>query len=323
LDMQRLMGLTREKGKFNIVWPSLAAWASNSVGVSIRKELPSGWFESITQGLPKELVKLLLLFPKLVYKLIVSSGLLDQTSYQLGIANKAIFLEVGTAFAQCGVYFLNLTTPDNNRVRLYNKTFCPDRICQIVKEGMYWYYRATFEPDLKLQVEYTCAANAQIGNAEQTRLSPYITKSLFHANFTFSAFGFNFNISAENLITKYMICLVYPNEFFDAGYDVTPYQGHNWPQQLISFNSTEVQNLYLTFINQTTSLKGTAAHNWDLLNERLRFIVPLFRSRQQDDYVVTCPPFTPAQTKMILSGIKPDSKDLCLSANCCDRTRPN
>jgi len=316
-DFQMLLNVQEP---FNVVWPTIATWASSSVGVTIRKELPSGWFQSVTQSLPKELVNLLLAFPKLTYKLFASSGILDKTSAAVAEGNKVVWLEVGSAIAKFGVRYNELTHPNETIVAAFNKTFCNDNVCQILKGAMYWYYRAKFQQDPKLKVEYIFAGNMLVGLSEQTRLDLYINRALIHGNFTFNVFGKKFVLNIENIITKFLICLIFPNEFLDAGDDVPPFQSHDWPNDLVTFKSNEVKNIYLQFVNQTTSLKGSAAKNWGILSQRMRYVIPLFRSRQQDAYAVSCPPFTPKQSQMILNGIKPDSKDLCLSANCCGKS---
>jgi hypothetical protein len=52
-------------------------------------------------------------------------------------------------------------------------------------------------------------------------------------------------------------------------------------------------------------LLGSAATDWELLSDRMRYIFELFRSRQQDA-ILMAPPFTAAQTQALRADRVPD-----------------
>lgn len=88
LAFAELLGTTETSGAaFAINWPTMAAWASNSVGVSIRKEVPTGWMRSVLSFLPQAVVDFLLKFPQAVAPLF--NGLLERTSKALALGNNA------------------------------------------------------------------------------------------------------------------------------------------------------------------------------------------------------------------------------------------
>jgi hypothetical protein len=302
---------------FNINWPVLATWASNTAGISIRKELPLGWFETVLQFLPKVIEDILLEFPSEVAKLF--GGVLENTSIAMGIGNSIVWEEIGISHTTFGIYYGNLTQPDAYRNALFNNTICSEERCAILRDGMQWYYRAKFETNLKLKAEYICAANLLVLFAEQTKLQSYIENAMVHEDYTFSFLGYNYTFSTEKVITHYLISLVFPNEILNTGVDIPYLPGATspWPTDLETFQSQEVRDVYLMFINQTTDLRGTAATRWDDLSQRMRFVGPLFRRSQEDRALQSCPVFTSAQFLFISKGGKLTSSDLCLDANCC------
>lgn len=162
------------------------------------------------------------------------------------------------------------------------------------------------------------AANALVGYAEQTRLQPYIQNSLIK-NYTFHFLGQSFTFPTESLITQFLITLVFPNQFLNAGQDLPYLPGSStpFPPSLTTFKSVAAKNVYLMFINQTDSLRGTAATDWGVLSQRMRFVVPLFRRSQFEKEIQSCPMFTPSQFQMIYNGKSPAGSDLCLDGDCC------
>lgn len=264
--------------------------------------------------LPKALQDLLLAFPVAIGELF--QGLLTKTAVSLAGGNAAVWIEVGSAFANFGIHYGNLTGPDVDRNARFNATFCSDVVCTELKNAMQWYYRGLFEPSPKLRQEYFCAANAQVGQAEQTRLQPYIAGALV-SNYTFTIFGQTFTFPTEALVTHFMITLMFPDEWLVASQDVPLLNGVMFPPPVATLTNPEVLSTYLFFYNRSNSLTGTGASDWYSLGQRLRFVVPLFRRSQQDTKLVTCPPFTPDQFTMIWKGIKPKSSDLCLDVDCC------
>lgn len=122
---------------------------------------------------------------------------------------------------------------------------------------------------------------------------------------------------------------------------VRPWDGKAWPTDLTTLEyppliqgthtcpHTNPVTAYTQLVGQCNSLKGTAAKDWTILAqrmryyvslsiERIRFVVPMFRSRQDDVTLVKCPPFSAQQVKQIWAGIRPNSQDLCIET-CCAR----
>src|SRR5690606_36938189 len=98
-----------------------------------------------------------------------------------------------------------------------------------------------------------------------------------------------------------------------------PWDGRVWSPALTELTDPEVRKLYLQFVGQDTSTEGTAADTWENYPQRIRFFFAMSRSRSDDSYLIECCPFTEAQKKQILAGIKPDQNDLCFEGNCCGR----
>lgn len=190
-------------------------------------------------------------------------------------------------------------------------------------------------PHLHSADEKLYVGNALVGQAEQTKLQPFVSGALLH-NFTFHFLGFSFVIPAEQLTTYFMISLMMPNEFLLCSHDVPPILGTSqlFPTPLQHLQLPFASQMYFSFTNDTDSVSNTGAQDWNSLSQRLRYIVPLFRRNHQgtgsgstlvfgahsaatDAQMVTCPPFTPAQFAAIEAGQSPSTADLCLEANCC------
>ncbi len=67
--------------------------------------------------------------------------------------------------------------------------------------------------------------------------------------------------------------------------------------------------------SEIDSLSGTAASRWDSLSQRLRFVVPLFRSRHADRRL-HCRPLSSENVEQMLQGQVPDEGSMCLG-DCC------
>jgi len=182
----------------------------------------------------------------------------------------------------------------------------------------YWYARYT-PGTSKNQSELLYLANMYVGYEEQTKLQPYIVNA-FPGNISIYIPIVNETIvfNPASIITIYLISIAFPNEYLLTSEDVTvrPWDGLKWPSYLNEFDFPPLIQLYLFFVGQLNSLNGTAASNWDSLSQRMRFVVPMFRSRHNDLFLTSCPPFTMNQVQQIWSGQKPDFQSLCIS-NCC------
>src|SRR5690606_23627459 len=157
------------------------------------------------------------------------------------------------------------------------------------------------------KAERMLLANCRIGLHEQTRLQPHIAGAMsapIHTIFTRrlrallprffgGALAWLIRFLARRLIrevtrgwqeiaTRYAMNLALPggNEI-PLGGDVPDPPGGP-PPELRTIELPELQELFTRFRVNFDSNAGSAAQNWASLEDRMRFIIALFRSRQQD-----------------------------------------
>jgi len=321
-SMQDFLGIAGNNSKsFSAVWPTLATWASNSAGISIRKQVPPNFVTRILKSVPEPLRSILkVLGPEAVQ--FFFNDILSQTSASLAVGNLQVFESVGGCFARFGQFYSNLTGPSIATNLAFNNSFTNSDLDQTLKVAMQFQYRALWTNDIPTKAQFVFAANMLVGLAEQAYLQKPIEGS-FPGNLTFSLDGFNFTIDPAPIITQVMISLVMAREVLNTGEDVPPRFWDNerlWPSSLQTL-IPEVADFYLTFVPQINSMNGTAAKNWIWLSDRLKYIVPVFRSRADDVTMYSCPPFTPAQIALIKKGIRPAEDTICLAGNCCQNAR--
>jgi hypothetical protein len=81
--------------------------------------------------------------------------------------------------------------------------------------------------------------------------------------------------------------------------------GRPFPQDLAVITDPKTEALLERFDRKLGSTLGSGANNWADLNDRMGFIVELFRSRQQD-LTLFGPPFSELQGAELSSGRVPE-----------------
>ena len=91
-------------------WATMAKWASNIVGMGIRKKFLPHWIDELLAKWPAWIRKAVEKDADLLDRLF--DQLLNVTSIALSGGNKAVFIEIGGAFSAFGVAVANMTKPD-------------------------------------------------------------------------------------------------------------------------------------------------------------------------------------------------------------------
>ena len=115
----------------------MATWASNTVGMGIRKTMLPHWINEVVGGWPSWVRAALKLDADLLDD--VFDRLLNVTSLGLSGGNEIVFDEIGSSFTSFGVAFSNLTAPSATRITNFLNTFSPSQ--PLLKEAMGLYYR--------------------------------------------------------------------------------------------------------------------------------------------------------------------------------------
>ncbi|WIG95541.1 hypothetical protein [Myxococcus sp. SDU36] len=253
---------------------------------------------------------------------------LQNLSKAIADGNKLVFEEVGQEFARFVETFQGDTQHDAAKVEQYLSGFPADK--PLLKEAFGHYAQAMFEKDPNKKAELMLLANNQVGLHEQTQLQPYVDKALNSpVQDTFrdilkqtvesqiNALPFPANLAGKaalktglvdaalspvvdgvanvfrRVATEHMMKLAVPGGALKLGNDLPPPPGMEstlFPPHLRSIENPELRALLGQLDKSPDSLKGSGAKDWSKLDQRMNYIVDLFRSRQSDPALFD-PPF--------------------------------
>jgi hypothetical protein len=108
----------------------------------------------------------------------------------------------------------------------------------------------------------------------------------------------------DTALTESIMRLVTPRETFDLRQDVPPLPEGMFPLELRALSETPAEGSYAQWDKTAGTGNPSGAHDWAELDERMNYIVNLFRSRQQDASLFE-PPFSPAQLAVLQQGQLP------------------
>jgi hypothetical protein len=108
----------------------------------------------------------------------------------------------------------------------------------------------------------------------------------------------------DTALTESIMRLVTPSGTFDLRQDVPPLPDGMFPLELCALSETPAEASYAQWDKTGGTGNPSGAHDWAELDERMNFIVNLFRSRQQDATLFEAP-FSPAQLAVLQQGHLP------------------
>ncbi len=108
----------------------------------------------------------------------------------------------------------------------------------------------------------------------------------------------------DTALTESIMQLVTASETFDLRRDVPPLTDGMFPSGLRQLTGTAAESAFAQWDKTGGSGTPSGAHDWAVLDERMNFIVNLFRSRQNDGSLFD-PPFTAAQLADMAKGQLP------------------
>jgi hypothetical protein len=197
------------------------------------------------------------------------------------------------------------------------------------------FYAAKHETNKKRQAEIILRANAQTGLHEQVRLQPYIAAAMeapVHQNFMLiihrhvkdetpkhkhhlfhDAFNHLFQPIAQKthdawlkMSTHYLMTLVLPDGTIHLGKDLPCPEGCPlFPEHLSEPHDEELTTLLKKYEAHLNTPVKSHANNWAILEDRMHFILNLFRSRQQHR-PLHASPFDADQENKIRQNTIPD-----------------
>ncbi len=301
--------LTVMLGAQDVNWFGFACRASKTAGAAIRgEELPL-----------RELLKRTPLWPWLERGAWVArkvslvrrvEDLVETVGDRVAQGNRFIFEEIGPAFVAllqaCG------RDHDYDRAKLEavlrqlrpgpSETGGQDTL----KGALSAYYEAAFEQRPKRRAELILLGSLKIGLHEQIRVGPIIEAALTAPVEVFfdelfaglprpirrAADAVRPALSAQvrQLLTQRMMRLRLPEAELALGADVPLSQRAPWPPMLETLEHPELRQLF----DEVTRGGRSGARDWSRLEDRMRYIATLFRSRQKSLQLFE-PPYLEAQ----------------------------
>jgi len=253
---------------------------------------------------------------------------LDQVSQIIAEGNKAIFQEAGKEFSRFVDTFKDAPHYDQARVDQFLAEIPPEKT--LLREGFTAYAKAQFEQDPNTKAELMLLGNNKIVQHEQTSMNPSIERAMnAPVKDTFKkildqtidagikALPFPLEQGAKLLkktglvdaatdalvdtlagafrrfSTEHVMKLAAPGGALKLGNDVPPpsaFEKDIFPPHLRTIENPELRTVLKEFDRTPDSLKGSAAKDWSKLDQRMNYIVDLFRSRQSDPHLFD-PPF--------------------------------
>lgn len=289
-------------GATNVNWSTFATWASKTAGLSIRdEEVPP-----VVGDLAKQ--KSLLVAP--------IRATLGRVSQSIADGNQKVFAELAPIFANFVKTFRDTPGADDARLRDFVGAFNPapssDGGQQPLIPAFSAYYAAIGTSDGTSRARLMLFGNCLIGLHEQTRLQPQIQEAMdapiaevlpMHLQ---PAAGGGFLTRLEDtvelsleevtkvaegvwevVVTQTMMSLALPGgATLNLGKDIPPTAAAQsyLPEALKSIEQPEDLVALLLQYDRAhgNSDHGSRSIDWRLLDDRMNFIVNLFRSRQQD-----------------------------------------
>jgi hypothetical protein len=105
-------------------------------------------------------------------------------------------------------------------------------------------------------------------------------------------------------LTESIMQLVTASETFDLREDVPPLAEGMFPPGLRTLAGTPAETAFAQWDKTAGTGAPSGAHDWAVLDERMNFIVNLFRSRQKDATLFD-PPFSSEQLAHLAQGQLP------------------
>ncbi len=309
--------LARQLDPDNISWCAFATWASRQAGQFIRNEEVPAWLRRFlrldiaspnAQPPDSRLGNWIRSWPLMQY---IRRTVEDVSEY-IARGNRMVRARLAPLFARFLLLIQDRDAPDPAAL----KRFLTDigygpATGQELRDAFMYYYRARFEPSLKRKAELMFMGNVLIGDHEQRRLqfaiegalSAPINRVLKDLDAYLSRFRWLSPLRQTLLrickwcmdrwiqylmntwrqaATEVLMTLAVPGRQIRLGDDMPRLpSGGSYPYVLRTLINCEARQLVQTYDRNPNTLRGSGANDWTRLDDRMNFIIDLFRSRQQ------------------------------------------
>jgi len=325
-------------GQKDVSWLSFGAYASKTAGYSIRHELLPDDLERVLRSF--YLYRRMMRF---VRRFLVSADqrgreldligqILTGISLRISEGNLLVFAELAPAFNDFAAEFGAADQVDENKLAHYLARFDPGPVeaggQDYLVEAFKAYYEARQTVDAKRKAELIFLANVLVGLHEQTRLQPKIAEALYTpvddvlgeqvrmitplgnriSGWLHKALLMISRRVFASIATQLFMSIYLPTGELRLGSDVRPStRDTNFPPDLQEIQSERALQILGRYDRSGNTLRRSRADDWSALDDRMNFIVDLFRSYQQTQALFE-PPFSPKQMAALDAGKVPGGK---------------
>jgi hypothetical protein len=242
---------------------------------------------------------------------------LGDVSRTIADGNLKVFAELAPEFLRAIVAFGKDTEFKQATIEAFVGAFRPGPASEggqdLLKSAFAIYYQARFESDFTKKAQLILLANGQVGLHEQTRLQPNIQGALDapvedllteHVAARVEEKSGDPSLARKvrdnreqhlgpmlhlvagawrQFATHYLMRLALPGHAsLSLGADMPPLsRGQEFPAPLVDLALPELLTFAEHYLASLASEAGTGAHDWADLDQRMDFIVDLFRTKQQ------------------------------------------
>jgi len=249
---------------------------------------------------------------------------LNRVSDAIADGNQKLFRDIAPEFQRFTETFKGDTKYDAAKVEKYLEGFPPGK--ENLKAAFSDYAKAMFEQDPNKKAELMLSANDRVGVHEQSLIQGEVERALnaplketfapivkatldaagnalpFPANLAYKgakAAGLvdkavdsvvdSLTGQFRQFATEHMMKIGLPEGSLSLGDDVRPGAQGDFPEHLRTIESGELNKLLSQYDKTPNSLKGSSANDWSQFDQRMNYIVDLFRSRQGDPRLFDAP----------------------------------
>ena len=223
--------------------------------------------------------------------------LADRARREIFGGNVTVLTDIGRQTGRFVSTFLRPSDRTEERVKEFLAQLRPGHITnggQDLLIGAYRnYYLAAGEKDPRRRDQRMLYANLLAILHEHHRLDPYIDASVPRP--------------LRRLVTRHLLGFTVGTEPLKVSRDVPRVGSTRFPETLREIDTPELADFLFGaegWDRTPDTLTGSAARDWTELEDRMHFIVDLFRSRQSEPVLFT-PPYSDEQRAMILAGHVP------------------
>jgi hypothetical protein len=255
---------------------------------------------------------------------------LTRVSRSVSEGNTIVFVELAYPFSQMIEMFARDWHYDSRKLDNFLSRFRPGPVEEggqdYLIEAFASYYQARFTHNRKMKAELVLRANFLVGLHEQIRLQPAIVNALTApaevllnqklplfsmipngTNYWGQLVDFSRAIAAEFATNAFMFINI-PTGILSLSNDVRrPFGVKGFPADLKTLADSRLRHLAAQWDSGLDTLAGSAATNWTRLEDRMGFIIDMFRSYQQDVSLYQSP-FNPGQSAAIMAGVMPGGR---------------